>query len=356
MYRSAVHFKYVDLFILGFKANNKFISQLLLKRSGESPIFNPNPFTHFRRFYSENHYFTPLSGKSELNPLWVTGFIDGEGSFILNIYKDKRQKIGWRVLLSFKIVSHIKDRALLEIIRNFLGVGQIYSHESNTVELRIQSMENLAKIIEHLDKYPLITAKLADYKLFKQAYDLMLNSEHLKGEGLLKFVGIKASINWGLSPELVEAFPGTTPVKRPDIITDVFSDFNWLAGFTSAEGCFFVDIKKSPDTKLGKTVQLKFILVQHARDEKLMISMLEYLDCGKIHKSREAISFVVTKIRDLAHKIIPLFKNYPILGVKARDFEDFVTVVNMIKAKKHLTAEGLEEIMQIKIGMNKGRK
>ena len=51
-----------------------------------------------------------------------------------------------------------------------------------------------------------------------------------------------------------------------------------------------------------------------------------------------------------------MFKNYPILGVKAQDFEDLLTVVKMIKAKKHLTEKGLEEIDKIKVGMNEGRK
>jgi len=80
-----------------------------------------------------------------------------------------------------------------------------------------------------------------------------------------------------------------------------------------------------------------------------MRSFLEYLGCGNIYKSRESFNFIVTKLDDLAHKIVPLFRYYPVLGVKALDFEDFSTVVNRIKAKKHLTEEGLEEIKQIKV-------
>ncbi len=77
----------------------------------------------------------------------------------------------------------------------------------------------VAKIIEHFEKYPLITTKLANYELFKQAYNLVLNNEHLKlpwreaaelEEGLPKLVGIKTSMNYGLSPELKKAFPKIT--------------------------------------------------------------------------------------------------------------------------------------------------
>jgi hypothetical protein len=57
----------------------------------------------------------------------------------------------------------------------------------------------------------------------------------------------------------------------------------------------------------------------------------------------------------LTDKIIPLFKNYPIYGEKCKDYADFYKVLEMIKTKKHLTKEGLEQIRFIKAGMNTGR-
>ena len=50
--------------IISQLANNKFISQLLFKSSGGPSILNHNPFITFRRFYSKNPDFTPLSEKS----------------------------------------------------------------------------------------------------------------------------------------------------------------------------------------------------------------------------------------------------------------------------------------------------
>lgn len=35
-----------------------------------------------------------------INPLWLTGFIDGEGSFHISIYKNKN-KVGWAVKPEF---------------------------------------------------------------------------------------------------------------------------------------------------------------------------------------------------------------------------------------------------------------
>lgn len=41
--------------------------------------------------------------------------------------------------------------------------------------------------------------------------------------------------------------------------------------------------------------------------------------------------------------------------MKNEDFQDFKEVVSMIKAKEHLTLEGLELIKTIKVRMNRGR-
>ena len=67
-------------------------------------------------------------------------------------------------------------------------------------------------------------------------------------------------------------------------------------------------------------------------------------------------NYRVTKFIDLTEKIIPFFSKYPILGVKAQDFEDFCLAANLMKEKRHLTEEGLKEIRKIKRGMNKGRE
>ena len=98
-----------------------------------------------------------------------------------------------------------------------------------------------------------------------------------------------------------------------------------------------------------------FQLTQHSRDEKLMRSLIELLKCGKIYKNRYAFYFTVSKFSDITEKIIPFFKKYPILGVKALDFADFCKVAEMMKDKKHLTKDGLEKIKKIKAGMNRQR-
>ena len=162
-------------------------------------------------------------------------------------------------------------------------------------------------------------------------------------------------MNLGLSDQLKKAFPEVAPEIRPLVENAIIPDPNWLAGFTSAEGCFFIKIRES-NTKIGYRVELVFQVTQHSPDEKLLRRIISYLICGNVYKKRDTFNFEVSKFCDITDKIIPFFKKYPIRGVKALDFEDFCWAAELIKEKKHLTAEGLEEIRKIKAGMNTGRK
>lgn len=83
--------------------------------------------------------------------------------------------------------------------------------------------------------------------------------------------------------------------------------------------------------------------------------LIVYFDCGNIYKRGEVMDLKVTKFYDITNKIIPFFQKYPILGVKSKYFEDFSKVTDLIKNKKHLTKERLEQIRIIKAGMNTRR-
>jgi hypothetical protein len=69
----------------------------------------------------------------------------------------------------------------------------------------------------------LITQKWSDYLLFKKAYELILNKQHLTVKGLNELVLVKALINKGLSLQLKEAFPNLEPkdMQRCLVIKDI---------------------------------------------------------------------------------------------------------------------------------------
>jgi hypothetical protein len=93
----------------------------------------------------------------------------------------------------------------------------IYKQGSESIQYRV-SGKDLEKVLDHFEKYPLITQKRADYELFKQAIRLMEEKEHLTEAGLAQILAIKAVLNKGLSDELKAAFPKINPVPRPNVL------------------------------------------------------------------------------------------------------------------------------------------
>ena len=93
---------------------------------------------------------------------------------------------------------------------------------------------------------------------------IIKTKEHLTQEGFHKILALRASINWGLSDKLKAAFPNVKPVNRDIIKDQSIPDPNWLVGFASGEGCFFVKIKQSPLSRLGESVELRFQITQHS--------------------------------------------------------------------------------------------
>jgi hypothetical protein len=227
----------------------------------------------------------------------------------------------------FSIELHGKDKLLLESIKSYFSsgfagnkVGSIsINKRDGQLIYSVNSIKELAIIVKHFDKYPLITQKRADFQLFKSAVELMSRKEHLKPEGLRKIVSLRASINEGLTPILKESFADITPVLRPVVKDQEVKDLNWLSGFVTGDGCFLINIFKSSAMKSGFQVKLAFYISQHSRDEQLMRSLEEYLDCGNYqpHSSLDVGNFVVTGFTDIAEKIIPLFKKYKLEVVKA---------------------------------------
>ena len=56
----------------------------------------------------------------------------------------------------------------------------------------------------------------------------------------------------------------------------------WLAGFTTAEGCFIIGINNASDRRTGVQVRLAFDITQHQKDEQLMRSLVEFFGCGAV--------------------------------------------------------------------------
>ena len=132
---------------------------------------------------------------SELNPFWITGFVDGEGCFSVSF--TIRNK--WiEVRPSFSISQTGKRLCtILEFIKEFFQCGSIrYSAVDGTYKYEVRSLEDLRiRILPHFQTYPLQTAKKKDWQQLCQVCDLMTCNLHKNKTGALAIIELAYSMN-----------------------------------------------------------------------------------------------------------------------------------------------------------------
>ena len=134
----------------------------------------------------------------------------------------------------------------------------------------------------------------------------------------------------------------------------------WLVGFTDGEGAFTVSILKNSTSKTGWQVFPEFIVTQGEKSKDVLYLFKDYLKCGNIYLNRRfdnhnenLYRFCVRSLLDLRLKVIPFFQRNPLLSHKAKDFSIFCQVMELIERRYHLNLDGLNQIAQLALLMNR---
>ena len=130
-------------------------------------------------------------------------------------------------------------------------------------------------------------------------------------------------------------------------------DAQWIVGFVDGEGCFHVAISKLSGMTLGYQVLLEFRVVQHQRDEAVLLKLKNFFGFGSVVRNHgDRKEFRVRGLENL-NKIVEFFRENPLQTIKQANFELFCEVIEMMKKKQHLTKEGLHKIAEIASQMNR---
>lgn len=300
-----------------------------------------------KRFYANY-------GSNQLNPWFITGFADAESTFNILVQPRSDSKTLWRVKAIFAIGLDKKDKAILENIQSWFGVGRLYV-SGTKVYYRVESFKDLQVITDHFDKYPLVTAKKLDYVLFKKSFDIIKLNEHLTEQGISKLIEYKSTLNKGLSEKLKNSFSDINLLERVEFKFNGIPSPYWIAGFVSGDGSFNI---KTTKTRTGK-VQLRFAVHLHIREEQVIKGLAQFFnfeDNKYIYYTDRSVAVQIVNTTDILNIIIPFFDEYQIKGAKELDFIDFKKVAEIVKSKDHLTEDGISKILVIKDNMNLKRK
>jgi len=136
--------------------------------------------------------------KEKLNPHYIAGFIDGEGSFSVSIGKHKTLRRGFEVRPEFEIELRKDDQEILERILITIGIGRIYdcSYERYGwfphAKYKITSIWDMKEFLfPFLDKHPLQAKKRKSYLIFREIVLMLCKKQHLSDEGFGKIVRLR---------------------------------------------------------------------------------------------------------------------------------------------------------------------
>ena len=129
---------------------------------------------------------------------------------------------------------------------------------------------------------------------------------------------------------------------------------SYITGFVDGEGCFLISFSLRSKMKLGVEVRPSFSVSQHKRSKDIILFLQQFFNCGGVRFSKkdQNYKFEVRSIKDLIKIIIPHFKKYPLKTSKKEEFERFTQICELIYSNKHLSQEGLAEIIKLSENVN----
>jgi Proton-conducting membrane transporter/NADH-Ubiquinone oxidoreductase (complex I), chain 5 N-terminus/LAGLIDADG endonuclease len=136
-----------------------------------------------------NLYNKPVfkSNMNTLNPYWIAGFVQADGSFGLNYIKGEKRPLGYTCLPQFRLSQDERDLILLKRIIKTLKCGGLVKPgiDRTVYGVNVAKTKDLLNIIiPFFNEYSLYGAKLLDYKDFWKGMDIIKNKGHLNKEGL----------------------------------------------------------------------------------------------------------------------------------------------------------------------------
>ena len=129
-----------------------------------------------------------MGSQSKTNLAYIAGFLDGDGSLMLQIKKRKDGKLKRRFMCTICFYQDSRHDKNLYWIRSILGIGYISRRNDGMTELRINGYKQVKEILQNL--LPFIRFKKDQAKALYKAADLLnqISLKSLTKKDLLKLV------------------------------------------------------------------------------------------------------------------------------------------------------------------------
>jgi hypothetical protein len=128
---------------------------------------------------------------------YISGFVDGEGSFNVSLRKKPDYKVGWQPVLSFNVSQ--RERTILALMKRYFECGILKVRKDGLYSYDVTNpMAIQERIIPFFETFRFLSAtKKQNFSLFKKIVKLMSEKKHLTDQGFVDLLIIREKLNEG---------------------------------------------------------------------------------------------------------------------------------------------------------------
>lgn len=288
-----------------------------------------------------------------LDPYYVTGLADAEGSFqiTISVHPSGNTKIDFE----FKISQHSESAGVLHDLQLFFGVGNVVwdSRKTGTMKFTVKGLDDIINhVLPHFNTYPLVTSKKLNFNDFQEAVLLKKNSTN-NNDITQNITIIKSRMNKTRSFE-----------EKYASLSIIVLNPQWVLGFVDGDGCYYVEVgTQKARGKVYPRISMSLEIAQNAHEAAILQSIVKFFGGGGVYPLCDWTN--VEALQNTASKhtfklknidiIIPFFIQNQLRTDKQLDFKIFCAIAQMWKNGLHKTPEGLVTMKALKGFMNSSR-
>ena len=174
---------------------------------------------------------TPGNQQERLND-YLSGYVDGEGSFHVAVQRNPSTNFGWQLVPEFHVSQNPERKSILELLQSHLGCGRIRPNaghgkrDKSLVFVVRKRADLLHKVIPFFERHPILSEKRLEFETFALIVEAMRRKEHLTQEGFKRLLALAVQMNGGgryrridWSSRILRGYmPNTEPGIREDIV------------------------------------------------------------------------------------------------------------------------------------------
>ena len=128
---------------------------------------------------------------------YISGFVDGEGSFNVSLRKKADYRVGWQPVLSFNVSQ--REKTILALMKRHFKCGIIKRRRDGLYSYDVTNPRAIIEIIiPFFKQYRFFSqSKKRNFSIFCQIAKLMAEKRHLSKDGFKELLQLREKLNIG---------------------------------------------------------------------------------------------------------------------------------------------------------------